>query len=106
MNLQTTLEIIQAHRPCADGWAKLLRHLGPDWPEDKPIDFATILESNGLLDALWALRAVLPEQEKERDRLARLFACDCAEAAWAVARVVATASQTALFKKHFCQPQP
>ena len=79
MKLLTTLSIIRQNQPCADGWAKLLRHLGPEWPHDKPIGFDTILESNGLKDALWVLRAVVPEQEKDRDRLARLFACDCAK---------------------------
>jgi len=80
MKLQTTLAILRAATPCAEGWAKLLRHIGTDYPACKPIDFATILESNGIDDALWGLRAVLPEQEPARDRAARLFACDCAEA--------------------------
>ena len=80
MKLQTTLAILRAAKPCAEGWAKLLRHIGTDYPACKPIDFATILESNGIDDALWGLRAVLPEQEPARDRAARLFACDCAEA--------------------------
>ena len=79
MKLQTTLAIIRPHNPCTSGWEDLLRHLGPKYPQDKPIAFGTILESNGLDDALWGLRAVLPEQEKDRDRLARLFACYCAE---------------------------
>ena len=79
MKLQTTLAIIRPHQPCTSGWEKLLRHLGPNYPQDKVIDFGTILESNGLDGALWGLRAVLPEQEKDRDRLARLFACARAE---------------------------
>ena len=79
MKLLTTISIIRQHHPCADGWTKLLKHLGTEWPDDKPIEFDTILESNGLVDALWALRAVVPEQEKDLDKLARLFACDCAE---------------------------
>ena len=79
MKLITTLAIIRRHKPCTEGWKKLLKHVGNGYPQDGHIDFATILESNGLDDALWALRAVLPEQEKDRDRLARLFACDCAE---------------------------
>jgi len=41
-----------------------------------------ILDSNGLDDALWALRAVPDEQADERDRLARLFACWCARQVW------------------------
>jgi hypothetical protein len=79
MKFTTTLAILRSHQPCSSGWTKLLRTLGSDYPETKPIDFATILASNGLDDALWGLRGVLPEQEKDRDRLARVFACDCAE---------------------------
>jgi len=79
MNLQTTLNIIRAAKPCADGWAKLLKSLPADHDHDTPIAFSHILESNDLNDALWALRSVMPAQEEERDREARLFACDCAE---------------------------
>ena len=79
MNLQTTLNIIRAAKPCADGWEKLLKSLPADIDHDAPISFLHILESNGLHDALWALRCVLPSQERDRDREARLFACDCAE---------------------------
>lgn len=80
MKFTTTLAILREHQPCPERWGKLLRHLGKDYPTDKPIDFSTIIESNGLEDALWGLRGVMPEQEKDRDRLARLFACECAEA--------------------------
>lgn len=55
--LTTTLTRIRQHSPCAGGWRKLVRHLGPDWGEDKPIALTTILDSNGLGDAIWALRA-------------------------------------------------
>jgi hypothetical protein len=79
MKLQTTLNIIRAAKPCADGWAKLLKSLPSDIDHDAKIDFSHILESNGLEDTLWGLRCVLPEQEKERDREARLLACDYAE---------------------------
>ncbi|HVE17244.1 MAG TPA: Imm5 family immunity protein [Chthoniobacterales bacterium] len=79
MKLTTTLAILRAHEPCTQGWSKLRRTLGSGFPDDKPIDFGVILESNGIDDALWALRGVVPEQEAARDRLARLFACDCAE---------------------------
>ena len=79
MNLQTTLNIIRAAKPCADGWANLLKSIPADIDHDAPIAFLHILNTNGLSDALWALRCVLPSQEKERDREARLFACDCSE---------------------------
>ena len=60
----TTLNRIRAHGPCADGWAKLLKHLGKTQADDEPLPFATILESNGLDDALWCCRAE-PQYTKE-----------------------------------------
>jgi len=53
--------------------------LGDGWADDAPIALVRILETNGLYDALWALVACEPKSE--RDRIARLFACDCAERA-------------------------
>ena len=79
MKLQTTLNIIRAAKPCADGWEKLLKSLPADIDHDAPIAFSHILKSNGQTDAIWSLRCVLPSQEKQRDCEARLFACDCAE---------------------------
>lgn len=55
--ITTTLNAIRAHNPCADGWKKLLAHLGKTQPDDEPLPFATILDSNGLSDALWCCRA-------------------------------------------------
>ena len=54
----TTLKKIRAHKPCEDGWKKLLAHLGKTMADDEPLALATILASNGLDDALWCLRAV------------------------------------------------
>jgi hypothetical protein len=47
--------------------------------KDTPIPLTIVLEHNGLDDTLWALRCVLTEEAAARDKLARLFACDCAE---------------------------
>ena len=69
----TTLNRIRAHGPCADGWKKLLAHLGKTCADDEPLTFTTILESNGLDDALWCCRAE-PQYAKEW----RLFAVWCA----------------------------
>ena len=55
--MNTTLNAIREHSPCADGWAKLLRHLGKTQADDDPLPILTVLESNGIDDALWALRA-------------------------------------------------
>jgi hypothetical protein len=71
--IHTTLNKIRAYSPCADGWAKLLRHLGKSQADDEPLTFATILDSNGFEDALWCLRAVEGHQ-----REMRLFAVWCA----------------------------
>ena len=71
--IYTTLNRIRKHSPCAEGWAKLLRHLGKTQADDEPLALATILESNGLDDALWCLRVVDGHQ-----REMRLYAVWCA----------------------------
>lgn len=71
--MYTTLNKIRSHSPCRDGWAKLLRHLGKTEADDEALSLLTVLDSNGLDDALWCLRAV-DGYEKE----ARLFAVACA----------------------------
>jgi hypothetical protein len=70
--IYTTLNKIRAQGPCADGWAKLLRHLGKTQADDEPLALVTILDSNGLDDALWCLRAC-----DGIDREARLYAVWC-----------------------------
>lgn len=79
MKLYTTLNIIREHSPCSGSWQKALKLLGKTKADDEPLSFEWILENLGLDDALWGLRAVSEENETERDRLARMFACDCAE---------------------------
>ena len=69
----TTLNAIREHGPCADGWRKLLTHLGKTAADDEPLSLLTILDSNGLDDALWCLRA-MPEHNKHW----RLYAVWCA----------------------------
>ncbi len=72
--MTTTLNKIKAHSPCEDGWHKLLNYLGKTQADDEPLSIATILQSNGIKDAVWALRAVAG-----KDKEIRLFAADCAE---------------------------
>ena len=69
MKFMTTLNQIRECSPCADGWAELLGFLGKTKADDDPLSLLTILESNGLDDALWSARAV-----KGHDRDFRLFA--------------------------------
>jgi hypothetical protein len=71
--IYTTLNKIRSHGPCPDGWTKLLRHLGKTQADDEPLALATILDSNGLNDALWCLRAVDGHEQKMR-----LYAVWCA----------------------------
>jgi hypothetical protein len=72
--MQTTLNKIKKHSPCEDGWEKLLNHLGKTEADDEVLELRTILESNGLNDTIWAMRAV-----EGKDKEIRLFAADCAE---------------------------
>ena len=127
--IYTTLNKIRSHGPCPDGWTKLLRHLGKTQADDEPLALATILDSNGLDDALWCLRAVDGHQ-----REIRLYAVWCArqvqhlltdprslnaldvaerhangeatddelDAAWGAAWDAAGAAQTAEFRRVFC----
>ncbi len=71
--MKTTLNAIREHGPCSGGWTKLLRHLGKTSPDDEPLSIVTVLDSNGLDDALWCLRAVTGH-----DREMRLYAVWCA----------------------------
>ena len=71
--MKTTLNQIREQSPCSDGWTKLLKNLGKTGPDDAPLSIITILDSNGLDDALWCLRAV-----KDQDREIRLYAVWCA----------------------------
>ena len=71
--MQTTLNAIRKHRPCERGWEKLLRSLGKTKPDDEPLSILAVLESNGLDDALWCLRAV-----EGYDKEIRLYAVWCA----------------------------
>jgi hypothetical protein len=71
--MKTTLNAIRAHQPCADGWKKLLQHLGKTKADDEELSIKTILTSNGLEDALWCLR-VVEGREKEIRLLAVAYA--------------------------------
>ena len=71
--MNTTLIAIREHNPCTDGWKKLLSHLEKTKADDELLPITTILDSNGVEDALWCLRAV-----GGRDREIRLYAVWCA----------------------------
>ena len=73
--MHTTLNAIRKHGPCESGWTKLLKHLSKTQADDEPLSFLTILESNGLDDALWCLRAATKEWEPN----IRMYAVWCAK---------------------------
>jgi len=69
----TTLKAIKKHKPCLDGWRKLLRFLGKTKDDAEQLSIVQILDSNGIEDALWCLRAV-----DGHEREIRLYAVWCA----------------------------
>jgi len=76
MRLTTTYRLLGQHDACEDRYDHLkiaLRKRG----HRGAIPLSLILEVNGFLDALWALRAVPCSQFDEMNRIARLFTCDC-----------------------------
>lgn len=73
--LHTTLSLLKQNDACESGYGLLVAHLGTDWPDDKPINLLTCLESNPVADVIWALRATT----KNCDVVARLMAADFAE---------------------------
>jgi hypothetical protein len=54
--MYTTLNEIQKHKLSQYSWEKLLRHLNKTKPDDEPLPLLTVLESNGLEDALWSVK--------------------------------------------------
>jgi hypothetical protein len=57
MMMKTTLNKIREQSPCTEGWIKLLGALNKTKADDEDVSFLTILESNGVDDALWCLRS-------------------------------------------------
>ena len=69
----TTLNQIRDNSPCTGGWKKLLASLNKTQADDEPLNISAIIDSNGLNDALWALRAV-----DGKDKEIRLYGVWCA----------------------------
>ena len=68
----TTLQALRDNHACERGYNLIANHVGRDFAG--PIDLETILDNNGLDDAIWALRATEGGRE-----LAIAFAIYCAE---------------------------
>jgi len=69
----TTLNAIRSYNPCTERWKKLLAHLGKSKADGEPLSILDVLNSNGLDDALWCLRAV-----EGHDREISMFTVWCA----------------------------
>lgn len=70
----TTLNIIRAARPCEEGWSTLLKGLSKTSGDDEPLPLLTILDINGLDDALWCIDA-----DPALERIKRHYQAWCEE---------------------------
>ena len=75
--LHTTLNLLRRAGACETGYRKLAKSLGgvTRCGRDTPIPLSAVIDSNGLDDALWCLRATI----EPSDAFSRDFACDCAD---------------------------
>jgi len=75
--LHTTFRKAKEARVCVESYRKMAKAVGGvrKYGMDTPIPLSKVLEVCGLDDALWALHIT----SENSDRIARVFACDCAE---------------------------
>ena len=66
MIIHTTFDLLRRNNACKDGYSKLAKHLGGvvKYGRATPISLLTILDSNGIFDALWCLRATMEPFEQ------------------------------------------
>ena len=79
--LTTTFALAKKGGACEESYKKFAKNVGgiTKYGRNTPIPLTDILGVLGLRDALWCLWVTPKEQDAERDKLARIFACDCAE---------------------------
>ena len=75
--LNTTFAKLKENGACTEGYKKLAKSLGgvTKYGRDTPIPLSKIIESNGLQDTIWTLRATIEPSEN----ILIEFACRCAE---------------------------
>ena len=75
--LTTTFRKVKEQRACEESYKKFAKHKGgvKTYGSDTPFTLLEVAEVLGLDDALWCLRATI----EPSDKIARLFACDCAD---------------------------
>jgi len=69
--MKTTFKRIKEFNPCKEGWQKLIGYYKPEAFEEF-VSIEEIIKSNGIKDALWALRCL--EGEENRCKIALLCA--------------------------------
>ena len=74
IRLTTTLSMLREQGACASGYKKLRKHLGVEYPDDKPINLLVILKNNGVQDMLWCIRATVEPYEDHRLHLCGMYA--------------------------------
>jgi hypothetical protein len=72
----TNLVTLRLHNACESRYTHLVGALGPEWGDEDKIPLVRILDTNGIDDAIWSLRANL---HPEAAKYSRLYACDSAE---------------------------
>ena len=87
MKLHTTLNLLRKNGACATGYAKVVRRVGLDYDKDAAINLLTILDSNGVSDAVWALRSCTDSDKASS--VSASFAAWCSDAAAAAAAAAA-----------------
>lgn len=64
--LTTTLAALRKYKACAPRYKALVLSLSKPWPDDAAINLLHILDSNGVQDMMWALRAAIPDDPRTR----------------------------------------
>lgn len=79
--LETSFALLREKGALLRGYLILIRALGgiEQYGLTTPIAISKIVETNSFHDALWAFRAVHPDQRKECETIARQLSCDCAD---------------------------
>ncbi len=75
--IHTTFNLLHRAGACTSGYRKLAEHLGgiSAYGRYTPIPLLVVLDSNGIDDAIWCLRAAV----EDADGLSRDLACDYAD---------------------------
>jgi hypothetical protein len=71
--IQLTLNQLRAAEPCKEGWRAALKGRRKRKADDAPFALVELIQSNGIRETLWAIKAV-QDQDFELRRLAQIAA--------------------------------